>query len=89
MEENCWEHEDCGRQPGGNKVEEFGVCPAATDESRNGTNRGKNAGRCCWKVAGTLCGGQVQGSWAEKLMDCAKCDFYNLVKLEEGEAFQP
>ena len=27
---NCWEVKQCGRQPGGPKAGEFGVCPAAT-----------------------------------------------------------
>ncbi|MGE5174112.1 MAG: two-CW domain-containing protein, partial [Betaproteobacteria bacterium] len=26
---NCWEHKKCGRQPGGHKVAELGVCPSA------------------------------------------------------------
>jgi len=25
---NCWEFKKCGRQPGGPKVAELGVCPA-------------------------------------------------------------
>ena len=28
------------------------------------------------RVAGTLCGGKVQGTFALKLGNCQKCDFY-------------
>ena len=31
----------------------------------------------CAKVAGTLCGGKVQGTFAMKIFDCVKCDYYN------------
>jgi hypothetical protein len=37
---NCWEFKKCGREPGGHKVEELGVCPATTDKEFNGVNKG-------------------------------------------------
>jgi len=84
---NCWEFKKCGREPGGAKVHELGVCPAATEVAANGKNHGKNAGRSCWRSAGTLCGGTVQGTYASKAMNCAKCEFYALVRREEGPSF--
>jgi len=84
---NCWEFKECGREPGGEKVEELGVCPAAIYENLNGIHQGKNSGRVCWLVAGTMCGGEVQGTFANKYKDCRECDFYHLVKQEEGEDF--
>ena len=45
-----------------------------------------NAGRACWLVAGTLCGGKVMGSYAQKLSDCWRCDFFNAVKSGEAAA---
>lgn len=36
----------------------------------------KNAGRICWLVAGTMCGGEPQGSFAKKIRNCRLCDFY-------------
>ncbi|MCB2183043.1 MAG: hypothetical protein KQH63_13495 [Desulfobulbaceae bacterium] len=80
---NCWEFKGCGREPGGNNVDEFGVCPASTEKSMDGIHRGDNAGRACWIIAGTYCGGQVQGSYAAKSANCSKCDFFNLVVEEE------
>jgi diguanylate cyclase (GGDEF)-like protein len=31
----------------------------------------------CWQVAGTFCGGEVQGVFAKKYGDCRKCEVYN------------
>ena len=81
--QNCWEHKKCGRQPGGHKAAEFGVCPVTTHGDLNGAHGGKNAGRACWTVAGSLCGGKVQGTYAQKLHNCWRCDFMNAVKTEE------
>ncbi len=81
---NCWEIKQCGREVNGRRVSELGVCPAATDESCDSLNGGRNGGRICWAVAGTLCGSQVQGSYAEKRLTCMSCDIYTLVREEEG-----
>jgi len=88
MKQNCWEFKQCGREQGGNKSEELGVCPAATDVRLHGTHEGKNAGRTCWITAGTLCGGRIQGSFAKKFRSCEACDFYQMVKKSEGVYFQ-
>lgn len=85
---NCWEFKHCGRQPGGAKVAELGVCPAASEAKLHGANHGQNGGRACWGVAGTLCGGKVQGTYATKLGNCMACEFYKLVQKEEGPAFK-
>lgn len=36
-------------------------------------------GHDCWRVAGTMCGGEVQGSLAKKIATCRECDFYKFV----------
>jgi len=82
---NCWEYMKCERQPDGNKMDEMGVCPASLDDTFDGINFGKNAGRICWAVAGTCCGGNVQGTYAEKRDSCTSCQFYKLVQDEEGD----
>ena len=84
---NCWEFEECGREPGGKNSEELGVCPAPIEKKVDGINRGKNAGRSCWAIAGTLCDGKVQGTYAEKLGNCLQCDFYALVRGQERGEF--
>jgi len=80
---NCWEHKKCGRQPGGHKAAELGICPVTTYSELNGAHGGKNAGRACWAIAGSLCGGKIQGTYAQKLNNCWRCDFMNSVKREE------
>ncbi|UOO37016.1 hypothetical protein IZU99_06985 [Oscillospiraceae bacterium CM] len=75
MKTNCWEYKKCGRQPGGEKVKDFGVCPASTSAVLNGIHDGNNGGRACWVISGTYCKGQVQGTFAQKFSNCKVCDF--------------
>ena len=88
MSMNCWDFKKCGRQPGGSRASILGVCPASVDTKASGFNHGLNGGRICWALTGTLCGGKVQGTFAEKFMNCMECDFYRLVQTEEGKDMQ-
>jgi hypothetical protein len=88
MKKNCWESKKCGRQPDGEKSNEFGICPAAIEEKADGLNGGINGGRACWAIKETLCGNQVQGGFANKLSGCLQCDFYSTVRNEEGTSFK-
>ena len=65
---NCWEFRKCGREKGGEKEKTLGVCPAYA----------QHAGDACWAIAGTFCGGIVQGSHAQKVKSCMLCEFYKL-----------
>lgn len=85
--QNCWEFKNCGREPGGAKVGELCVCSAAITVEGDGINGGQNSGRVCWAVAGTLCKGEIQGSFALKIKNCVECDFYKSVREEEGFRF--
>lgn len=85
VKQNCWEFMKCGRQLGGMNVLEFGVCPASTLKNLNGIHSGSNAGRACWAVAGTMCHGAPQGTFAKKMKSCGRCPFYVLVKKEEED----
>ncbi len=62
---NCWEFKHCGREAGGAKAAQLGVCPAYPDH-----------GNVCARIAGTLCGGVVQGTFAAKVANCIRCDFF-------------
>lgn len=75
---NCWDLKKCGRGPGSEPT-----CPAATDVQADGINGGLNGGRVCWAIAGTLCGGRQQGTYAVKLETCLRCDFCQMVLREE------
>lgn len=63
---NCWEFKKCGREKGGARAVELGICPAYPDR-----------GQSCAQIAGTFCGGQVQGTFAVKFNSCRRCEFYN------------
>lgn len=85
---NCWEFKKCGRQPGGRNALELGVCPAVTDKELDGLHGGENAGRACWLVAGTMCNGEIQGTFAQKYGNCERCDFFRAVTEKERPAFK-
>lgn len=87
MKLNCWEVMRCGREPGGSRENELGICPVFACAKLDTVHGGKNAGRVCWVVAGTMCGGEVQGSFAKKYKDCRECRFYRMVREEEGGNF--
>ncbi|MGA1848415.1 MAG: two-CW domain-containing protein [Thermoplasmatota archaeon] len=88
MKRNCWEYRKCGRQPGGDRVNDDGECPVSSCEVFDGRNSGKMGGRYCWRVANTKCSSQetkAVPNWASKMKDCLSCDFFDLVRKEEGE----
>ncbi len=84
---NCWEIQKCGRELGGERVEELGVCPASIDTSSDGVNGGQNGGRLCWIVAGTLSDHEVCGEYAKNMDSCTSCEVFQRVKEEEGREF--
>jgi len=88
VKQNCWEFKKCGREPGGAKAKELGICPAAVESRLDRVNSGNNGGRACWPIAGTLCGGNIQGTFATKVGNCFRCEFFGLVISEEGSSFQ-
>lgn len=77
--QNCWEAKKCGQEA---------RCPAALEIKLDGINSGKNSGRCCWVIAQTLMDGKPQGTFAVKLAVCSACEFFKLVRQEEGGNYQ-
>ncbi|MBU0485933.1 MAG: hypothetical protein KKB30_15625 [Proteobacteria bacterium] len=86
---NCWEVKGCGRHPGGDNIDQRGICPAALEKRLDGKNNGVNAGRSCWVVAGTLCDQQTHDDFVNKIARCKKCFFYQQVYQEEGDNIVP
>ena len=84
---NCWEIKNCGREPGGVKIDHMGVCPAALPTQHDGMNNGSYGGRFCWTVKGTLCDNKHQNDLSEKLIKCVTCEVYLRIKKEEEENF--
>jgi hypothetical protein len=63
---NCWEIMECGREVGGANVSELGTCIASR----------MSLGHSCWAIAGTLCGGVVEGTAAQDEGTCIVCEVY-------------
>lgn len=65
----CWEHMKCRRD-----TNQETKCPAYP-----------YFGRICWAVAGTLCAGEIQGTFAQKLTDCKRCGFYKSIRTQKSK----
>ena len=83
MKRNCWEILNCGREPNGTNAIKLGVCPASNYISADGLNGGKNGGRICWSIAGSFCGGEKQGTFAQNKFSCMGCEVFRTVQSEE------
>jgi hypothetical protein len=68
----------CGRQKGGSMVSELGECVASKEQ----------LGHSCWAVAGTLCGGVVQGLVSQKSAGCLNCIVYKTYNRMRGVSRQ-
>lgn len=84
---NCWEIMKCGRELTMVDGEARIMCPAASEYRLHGYHGGINGGRACWVVPATVCGGETQGIFANKVQACLECRFYKKVQSEEGVQF--
>ena len=71
---DCWEIMKCERHGNGQKVHEFGECVASVE----------GMGHTCWAIKGTICGGTIQGTMAEKESSCKKCEVYQIYHRGTG-----
>jgi hypothetical protein len=67
---------NCGREAGGANVAELGECIASKED----------LGHSCWAIAGTLCGGEVQGSVKDKNGNCLVCKVFSAYNRVTGTA---
>jgi len=72
---NCWDMKKCERQKGGKKVNDLRECIASK----------KKMGHSCWAVAGTLCGSEIQCTYAKKIGFCTSCEVYEIYNRSRGE----
>ena len=63
---------------------QLGYVPAFLEKRLNNIHGGYNAGRACWVVAGTMCEGKIQGTFASKFKGCGLCDFFKAIRRTEG-----
>jgi hypothetical protein len=68
----------CGREQGGTHMADLGVCPSYK----------LGAGDACWMIAGTFCGGTVQGSFAQKQNACMSCQVFKAYDMAHKGAAQ-
>lgn len=80
---NCWEFMGCGREVGGRRAKKNGACPASTETSLHAIHGGKNAGRACWTINGTLCRSGPPDELEKKKVFCESCSFYRSLLQEE------
>lgn len=81
---NCWEFNNCGREPGGIMAEVHGVCPIAQAFKFDGINEGQAAGRVCWSLRDALPPDTL--TCAQIGIPCHECTFYKRVVHEETGA---
>lgn len=74
----------CGRGPKDSREKNVEPCPVVKERRLDAVHGGNRSGRACWVVAGTFCGGNIQGTFAQKDIACKRCDFYKKVFAEEG-----
>jgi len=85
LKKNCWEYMGCGQRSGRKRSQGCTQCPVPEMTNYDGINGGKNGGRICWLITGTLCDEDVQLTFAHKFDTCRKCDFYWTVREEAGK----
>ncbi|MCI5212553.1 MAG: hypothetical protein D3910_28050 [Candidatus Electrothrix sp. ATG2] len=76
---NCWEFMDCGREPNGKNVSQYGVCQVAIETTLNGVHNGKNGGRCCWIIVEYSPNNSDLPFCTGTAHECINCDFYKKV----------
>lgn len=81
---NCWDFKNCARNGHDKCAKEAVVCPAFSETVLNGINGGKNGGRSCWLIPGTVCGSRIQRSFAARSLVCRFCNFKRFVLSEEN-----
>jgi len=86
---NCWEFMKCERVTDGNRSIALGICPVAHSLKFDGVHGGIGAGRACWVIPETVCGDEVQGTYAQKFHRCSRCGFYEYVRSGEGQKLIP
>jgi len=83
MKLNCWEAKKCGREPGGSRAEQLGVCKSAIETRTDGFNDGDYGGRVCWAITGSMSRIKAEDTFEINTSNCLLCSFYKTVLLEE------
>jgi hypothetical protein len=87
MKRNCWEENQCGREPGGQQVGKLGPCPVPLFALADGFLGGENAGRACTFVVNRLSEEERKTACSQSLDTCEKCKFHNKLKKKYKKSF--
>lgn len=86
---NCWEYFKCGKDVQSKQEDETKkVCNVSITQNINHVNSGRNAGRICWDITGSLCDTFEKGDMIYKEKKCETCEFKALVEKEERENYR-
>lgn len=81
---NCWEKMQCGREPGGAREAKLGTCPVAEFVMADGFLGGKNGGRACIFIVGSLAPAERANTCTHLVnharRECFQCDFFRALK---------
>ena len=66
---------ECERQRDGKKAKKLGECIASKE----------GMGHSCWAVAGTICGEEIQCTYAKKIRFCTLCEVYEIYNRSRGK----
>lgn len=88
---NCWEKNQCGREPGGINEARLGTCPVAVYQLADGFLGGKNGGRACIFIVGALASPEMKSTCAaiqqNESTDCFQCHFFHALNKKYKKAF--
>ena len=87
MKTNCWEENQCGREPGGTMAEKRGPCPVPLFTQADGFLGGENGGRACLFVVNRLNEVERKCACSQSSDTCEKCSFYKKLKKKYKKSF--
>ncbi|MEO5340476.1 MAG: hypothetical protein H7837_08170 [Magnetococcus sp. MYC-9] len=87
MKTNCWEENQCGREPGGRLVDKRGACPVPLFVPADGFLGGVNGGRACAFITGRLSEAERKLVCSQAVESCEKCNFYRKLKKKYKKSF--
>ena len=87
MKTNCWEENQCGREPGGKMADKRGPCPVPLFPLADGFLGGENGGRACMFILERLNAGERKRTCSPSVDACEKCDFHKKLKKKYKKSF--
>lgn len=87
MKTNCWEENQCGREPGGKQAERHTPCPVPLFALADGFLGGENGGRACVFVVNRLNEEERRQACSQSPDFCERCAFHKKLKKKYKKSF--